>query len=418
MQVTKDFHMLGTVVSLLIAALIWWAPVPKEFALSETVLALFLIGLSLLFPLHTAIANAISWTSLQTVEQNLTPRLLSVYSGDRELRFLNHWIFLFPLLTLALMSDLLMIKHFPTLFILCIWIVLFGISLDALAAMTRKVRSYLDPFTILRHFSKEAKGAIDKDKDEQFCSWIEAISEVAVKAIYRTLPSLGTQAVDDLQKNACYFLTTTKTITHHLDDDQIEKGKPDHLSYTLFYLFQRMELINEKALSHKLEPVASSLITALGKITIAAAKVDLSLTSYPLHYMGRFAERAQKEHNNDIADKAICTFIEVSKTIVSETDLKYQDLKEPFFSIIGHMENITKESYRDDKTINIRFLTQPFNELKMLFQNEKVANHQDTPIIVTDINRVLGEFAELEMIMRTIPPLATSGDLVEKELQK
>ena len=48
---------------------------------------------------------------------------------------------------------------------------------------------------------------------------------------------------------------------------------------------------------------------------------------------------------------------------------------------------------------------QPFKDLRALFQSEKAKDHQDTPVILQNIDRVLGEFEALQMVMSTIPPI-------------
>ncbi len=408
--------MLGTLLSIFIAAMLLWMPLYKELSASINTIALLFLGLSFLFPILGAVVNALSWSGLQKVEQNLTPRFLETYNKDKALRYTTLWLSIFPLLIFGLVVTFFLMPQLPFIALLGAGIILFGLSFDALFLLTKRIRQFFNPFMILSQFTKEAKTAIDNDKNEALCGWIDAVAEVAIKAIDRTTPSLAIQAIDELQTIADHFLAASKSMGQPMDDSAIKSGQPDHLSYTLFYLFQRMELINEKALEQRLEPVCSRLITSLGKVAIAAAKIDLSLVSYPLYYMGKFASRGQKERMNDISDKAVCAFIEVSREIILNTNLQYQELKEPFFSLIGHIESIVKETFRQDKTTSIKLLIQPFQELKALFQSERVVSHQDTPLILIDINRVINEFNELDLILRTIPPLSTPvTDVIEKE---
>ena len=55
--------------------------------------------------------------------------------------------------------------------------------------------------------------------------------------------------------------------------------------------------------------------------------------------------------------------------------------------------------------MNIRILSQPFYELRELFQSGKLANHQDTASIISNIDIVLNEFTTLETVMSTMPPV-------------
>ena len=73
--------------------------------------------------------------------------------------------------------------------------------------------------------------------------------------------------------------------------------------------------------------------------------------------------------------------------------------------LITQLHEITKEAFKQDKSINISMLTQPFRDMKAFFASEKLAQHQDTPVIVDRINQVIGEFDALEVILKTLPPI-------------
>jgi hypothetical protein len=197
------------------------------------------------------------------------------------------------------------------------------------------------------------------------------------------------------------------------DKDQTTKdtdlGKDaDEINYILFYLLERLNFIYEQALKEKLEGVCSHMVSVLGKITISSAKFDLSLASTPIFFIGQIANKSLEQGSQEIADKATFTLMEISKVILNEIDFTYFDLKDPFFSIITQLDIIGKATFKRDKSINIKILIQPFLDLKELFKSEKASKHQDCNAIVGNINRILGEYEALDMIMRTIPPLPKS----------
>lgn len=163
-------------------------------------------------------------------------------------------------------------------------------------------------------------------------------------------------------------------------------------------------MVDAKANELRIEPIASALVSAMGKISISAAGYDLSLMSYPLHFLGKFALAAMEQDLGDAGERASCVLVEVAREVVEKVDLTYAELQEPFFTLIGQLENIAKEIFRKDKSVSFRILTQPFDDLKALFRSEKMVAHQDTPIIIGDIDRVLDEFTQLETVMKTIPP--------------
>lgn len=392
--------MYGTIISLIIAGFLIFIPPGKEEALSPEAIAIALFFASILFVLGTVLVYVMSLSPLQKLEQNLAPRLLELFKKDRSVHYITLWLFIFPVFSLLAGAELAFFQYLRPLIVLGIWTLFLGISIDALYHLLQRVISYLNPFALVKHFIEEAKSAVQEEEEESLYHSIDALTEVAIKSIERTIPSLTKETIDGLRETLLLYLDSAKSISHHL----LENGEgTDKISYTLFYLFQNLELIQEKALEKRLEPICSHLITALGYISIGAAKLDISLTSFPIHYIGKFVDRSTKKEMYDVSEKATCTLIEVGRLILEEIDVTYLELKDPFFSITQHMEQIAKDTFSRDKSINITLLIQPFEGLKELFTKGKLPEHQDTPVILADIDRVINQFEQLEQVMRTIP---------------
>jgi hypothetical protein len=107
----------------------------------------------------------------------------------------------------------------------------------------------------------------------------------------------------------------------------------------------------------------------------------------------------------EAGNRATLTLLEVCKVIIEEINLQYVDIKDPFLSVITYMRDIAKDAFRKDKSVNIKVLIMPFNDLKKLFKNEKIASHQDAKAILQSIDHVLEEFSMLESVMNTLPPM-------------
>jgi hypothetical protein len=372
--------------------------IPNTDMLGIAMLVFGISSLSLLM-----LTMGLSWSPLQKTEENLTSRLLVLFKKDLQLHFA-----LYLLIILSLISIFFAINAFLHIFlkpaVVVAWIVLLGISLDGWYYLLQRVSNYFNPFGIVQLFTKEAIVSIRNEKEGELCDWIDSLSEVSTKALQRHSNSLCINALDSMPVIAADFLDSAKSIGHHIDETQSTQ-KFDQVSYTLFYMFQHFETVFNIALQHRIEPICSKLITILGKIAISAAKLDLTLVSYPVHFIGKFAKYAQENKMQDVAVKATIILLEVSKAIVTEVNVTYADLKDPFFSIITHLDEIAKETFKQDKNINIKFLAQPFRDLKDLFTNERVANHQDTPAIVQKLDQVINEFDTLEIVMKRLPPL-------------
>lgn len=397
--------MSGTFFSLIIAIFLYIKPLPAEAITNSTYLAMTMFIVAALFVITQTAITIFAWAPLQKTEQNLTPRIMEAFKHDRNLRVTNLFLLLFLFFTYLVVIDILLLDQFSKQHLLVIWTLLLGVAVDFLHHHLRRVMDFLDPFHVVEFFSRSAQECVRGAKEAELCGWIDTLSDTSVKAISRNCTSLSLLAIDKLRLISRNYLEVAKGITYHADEDKSKFGGADHVSYTLFYLFQRMELIFEKALKEKLEPICSKIVTTLGKICIYGAKYDITLASYPLYYLGKFTGKAQFEGLQEVGNRATLTLLEVSKVIVKEVDLQYVEIKETFLSIVNNMHEIAKDTFKNDKMMNIRILTQPFYELRELFQTEKLANHQDTPSIVSNIDIVLDEFTTLETVMSTMPPV-------------
>lgn len=400
--------MVGTVIGLVIGALVTVISLEKG-TLSDlhpvsTLLLFFPAALICIYFLMY------SWAlpPLQKAEQDSSPRILEMFKKDPLLGFTHLGLILIPLAALTLGVDIAGIHFIPPAYALGMWVALIGASLDLLIQFIKRILSYLNPFAVAQLFRQAANRSIQNDKEAELCEWIDALSEVGSRALDKGGSTLCNEVLNELYEIARLFLGASKSIGHVSEDkESAELGIKDKITFTLFYLFQRLELLFNKGLEKKLETVCSSVLTVFGKITIEAAKFDMSLASFPLQYIGKLSLEGQQQKLQDIGVKATCLYIELSKSLVNEIDITYLELQEPFFTLIHNMDQLAKEAFKQNKEIPIKVLIQPFRDLKTIFSEGKVAAHQDTPVILSDIDRVIAEFDALEMVLRTIPPISS-----------
>lgn len=398
--------MFGTLITLAFAALLLLYPKARELPFSWEILSILLIVLSAILFLAQYVIFSYTLRPMQKAEKNVTPRVMQLFQKDKHLSFARFYSALFPILTFLFAASTLFFKFDYKIELLALWIVLLGIGLDLTHHSYKRILTYLDPYSVIKKFTHAAQFSVQEEKEEDLCDWIDALTDSSIIALQRSNISLCIDALNELQVITRNFLHSSKSISHHATDKQSEKmGISDKVSFTLFYLFQRLELINEKAIEYNLEPASSAVITTLGKITVHAAKYDLSLASYPIYILGKCAKRAQETKFPEVANKANLTLLEVAKTIPEEIDITYLELQDPYFTLITQLHEIANESFRQDKTTPIASLTQPFKELRTLFETDKLAKHQDTPVIIENIKQIQAEFDALELIMKTIPPI-------------
>lgn len=392
--------MYGTLFSILIALFVLFYP--SDVIPGESMMGITLIIVASLFVIMQGFSFAMAWWPLQKAERDFTPRILQLFKKDRHIRLINFWLLFFPLISYAIAVDLIFLNLFPKKTLLAFWVVLLGISVDAVHHFFRRILDYLNPFAVTELISAQATESVQHEMPMELCQWFDALTEVAIKAIERTSSSLANHAINTIPGIVNNYLKSIKTIAHPSQGEKV--------NYTMFYLFQRLEIVNQHAIEHHLVPVCTNLINAVGRIIFRAAEFDLSVIDHPLQSIEHFAIHAQDEHMTEVAEQAIYTLVEVARTILKDIDVTYLELKEPFLSLISVLEEITKEEFRQDKSINIKILKHPFEELKEMIS--QLPDHQDTKVIINDIDRVLAEFTELDLIMRTVPPLS---DVTEEE---
>ncbi len=403
----KVFAM-GTIFSALLSLFLVIRPLHIEGRESEWLFASIVGFVAIIFLLVLFLLMTMAWTPLGKAEENFTWRILELYQKDTNNFLATVWVVFFLIASIACVLDLIWAHQIPSEYMIPLWVLLFGITIDACFYKVKKVYAYLTPFGVIQMFANQAKKSVQDEKELDLCHWIEALSEVAFKALERLSTSVCHESINEMQKTMRFFLESSKSISHHEQDSQsLAMGVKDKVGYTLFYFFQRLELIHEKAVQSKLEMTSEQVISALGKLTLDAAKYDLSVVSYPVHYIGKFALKSQAAELSEVGTKATLILVEVTKAIVSQVDLSYQELQEPFLAIINNLEKIAKETFRQNKSINLKLLVQPFKDLKELFEkNEKIANHQDKPMLVQALDRIIDEFNTLEVVLKTMPPIS------------
>lgn len=390
-----------TLFSLFIGALIWFLPLNGNIV-EGLGIAFILIPLFLLTTL--IFAWGLAWGPLQKGEQNITPRLLDMFGRDKNLKISVLVLSCFPAVSLALWT---LIEHSPDvspkmLFIL--WIVLLGVAIDQLIYCVKKTTRYLNPFKATEIISKNAKEEIRQNRLDMFVDSIDALSEVALRSLERSNTSLAQQAIGELKEVGSTFLSSSKSFPNlNQDVATLEQTHVDKVSFTLFTLLSRFEMIGIKAAERHYEPVVSQVLTSLGRIAISSAHYDLSLVTYPLLSIGKTAIMAVKKGLTESGVKGEIVLSQVARAIINQVELTYVEIKSPFLTLIDNLDQISKERFKQNKDISVQILLQPFLELQSLFKEPKVSGHQDTPVILTELDRVIAEFNALQAVMATIP---------------
>lgn len=399
----KGYYMVGSLLGVAAALIAYYFGIGAQASAQLGILFSIVSSLLVLFPF---LMMMIGLSSIQTSEKNTTSWLGFIFRKDMTIKVIQALTLIFSFAALFIALDLSAGGSLHPNWLIPAWLLLTGIAIDGIHLLQKQFVNYLDPLYIMSKIVKKGKLEIRNEKEIELYDSIDSLTEICLKACEKNNISLSFASIDEIQRLGSLFLGSSKSIATHFQDEETKQyGITDKVSYTLFFATQRFEMINDYALKMRLEPICSCLISSMGKLILSAAKCDFSLVAYPLHCFGRITIKAQKAGLKEVGPKAICTLIPLAKSMLTEIDVTYLELQEPFFVLISQLQEISREIFRQDKNTDVRILTQPFKDLKELFSTEQMSKHQDTPAIIKQIERAQGEFDALEAVLRTMPPI-------------
>lgn len=394
--------MIITILSIIFAALLIYFQ--NFFDFTNPFIA-FIIALGGIFPILVfSWIHGNAFLPIQKLEQKFLPGLMEKFQNDifwKISRFVLPLFFFFSfLIPVAFLS-----RDFPDkVLVFAAWIVALGICLDLVKDSFKRVTTFLNPFDQVQGLNHDAIKAIQEGDDKVLWEKLDALAEGSIHSVERSKIALANKCINLFPTILKTFFDSKKSISS-VSKDVAEKPGYDEASYIVFYILQRLEQINSKALENHLGSICSQLITVLGKIVVVCARFDLSLVSFPVHVLGKFALKAQQHHYDEAAALAASTLLEVAKTIINEIDLTYAELVEPFNTITNNLDAIAQATFKKDKNIPIKLITESLRDLKAIYQSDKISSHRDTPVILKYVEAKLAEFDALEQVMRSIPPI-------------
>jgi len=276
------------------------------------------------------------------------------------------------------------------------WIPLFAVAfaLFSLWALSRLYWMESNPSNLLKGYEKEAFQAIAKVNESELCKWVEAIHEVAFKALTSSSMPIATAALNSELSVGKQFLVQPNT----LDLPKI--------GYVLFFIFERLNTLFEKGLANKQESFCTQVNTTFGKLALQAMSTHPHFAGYALNFAGKLAEKAVKAGMKEIGIKTSFMLLEVTKSVVNEVSLDDYDLRESLVLLVKNLEEISKEIYRQDKNTPLDSLKEPLLQLKTILAGSKNSAHPTILLAINEVDRVLAEFQELELILKTLPPIS------------
>lgn len=405
--------MLTTLFTLLISIFfLFFSPLPLGFD-GHALMWTILFGGMAVF-IATIFMNMFILSPLSYLEQELIANVLKVLRRERLLRLERRILFLFTLISffcVPVMSRLQNSNYQDDFFF--IWIILFAVSLDILLDSWKRLVNLLNPSFLVSRIVDEAMSAIRNDQRKFLLNDIDNLSEIALRSVEKSKLALSYQVLQAFAPILKIYFESSKSISHQtmVSSEEGKGAGVDEPSYILFYLLQRLELINDRALRDRQETICRQMIMIMGKMIVYGGQLDLSMVAFPTHFLTKFGLKAQQHYFDEVTMLATSTLLEIAKTLLKEVNVTYAELKEPFFAIINGLSAIARATFKKQKESNIKVLIHPLIELKELFQSEKYVHHRDTQVVLQQINNVIDEFSMLEQVLASMPVISEEKSL-------
>lgn len=271
-----------------------------------------------------------------------------------------------------------------------VWIVFFGVAMDAALYFTTRAQRYIDPYGLIEVFSNESTGLFSANKQKELTYAIDGLAEVGIKGLYQRSIGLTGKAIQGLELLGRRYLKQCKP-------------SDESANFTLLYILQRIDMLYTQAVEDGIETVATNAIVAVSKLILATAEYDPTMASLPLHFLHKFTRLAQERGYKEIAENSSISLFEIAKTLLQEHKTYRKGLGMVMLKIISNMEEIAQETFKEDKNTPIQFLTHPFRELKTLIESAELSTFTEREPVKEDLSRVLAEFQALEAVLQSVP---------------
>jgi hypothetical protein len=391
-SIIREDSMIGTLAGFILAAYLLFF---KTTSVNIAAATPWLEAMTLALGVTLALLQGYAWYVLQQAELKATPRILELYWQR------GRWLFAAIYIPVAAVMAAFFLD---SMWSIALWLVALGITVDSIYHTVSRIFTHLTPPTILPLYHAAARNAVRENNPKALCQWIDASVEAALQSIEGRRPTFCLQIFDELQGMMKFFLENSKSIAHNtLTLSEDGRGHGDTVVYVMLFLLQRLELLGQRSIEQRLEPVTTSLITTLGRMTVDGARYDISVAQYPLHYLGRMTHLAMSHGMIEIVAKSNYTLQEIARQTANLTDLAYVKIVDFFTLIINQLEGNTAALFKHDKGIHLKVLQQPFLDLQHLFQQEPLSKHRDATDVLQVINSALGQFQALEEVMMGMP---------------
>lgn len=348
--------------------------------------------------------------ALHKAELKTSPRLLSLIHLDCLLRwnsalvggwsFLSLSVALLPFMTQTLPE---WIYHACNTF----WFLLSGILFEWLNRQYSRTASLLDPFKALARIKKEALKTKGAPSDASIERWSEVLEEITARSLDKNSTALAGASFETLSAiTEGYIQNNASRLSPSAPEESQHAAR-----YILHNVLEKYADLYRRASQEGHHGLCEQILVGCGKLAIVAAEKNPILASDPIEKIGQLSLENMERDPRDLGLKNTRLLMQIAKRIASHKHTDGASVEKPFLTLLSHLENIAKESFRKNKETPIPLLSDPFKEIKTLFTEGACATYPGSEAILQKNEQVLSDFINLELILRTLPTLSQATDV-------
>ncbi len=364
--------MLGTIVAVVIA--LFFAYSGHQVPVGSP----FLIGGAFLFLALAYMGRAFAYKNVLRTQNKVMSGALMLFQRDRWLSSSIYYFLLFALLSFFLPF--------------AIWVVAFGIGFDLLRYSLERSFKYTDVHFLTKRLSHYLHG----ESYEMF----ELAIDTAAKAAKKGQISEAQAALDSIQSliEAYVQEAARREMRDAASNGGVRLSFLDKVNSLAIFISERLSWLYSIVQEEKCQPIAESIISEYGKMSVFFARHNTKVAAIPLAFLYTCAERSKPDGLIRIS----LTLSETVKLLIAYTKEKNESMQALVMTALTTLEQVVKMLYKQNRDVNVVLLMQPFAEIAEFIGQDAMRTFPDRDDVLREIKRVLTEFQALQVVSKKV----------------
>jgi len=381
---------MATILALIVAVISavngYWVSVASPYVLVASLLLLAL----------AYIGRLIAYKGVLRIQNKVMSAALTLFQKDRRQGSILYYFFAFALFSFMLP---------PQPWAFYFWIVAFGIGFDLLIYSIKRAYMYAEMPFLTSMLAKSLEKSVRDGDEKKAYEWLEVAIDSSAKATKKGQNWLASTALQSIQ-------TLIETYVQEVarQDVRILTGNPnqrlsflDKVNSLCIFVSERLLWLFGVSQEAKSAPIAESIISEYGKMSVFFAKHNPKVATIPLAFLKICSDRATEPAS---LTRIALTLSETTKLLMAYSKEKNESYRDLIITSLATLEQVVKMLFRNNREGNVVFLMQPFAEIAEFIGQDDMRAFPDREEYLREIKRVLNEFQALQVVSKNVEGVA------------